>query len=193
MISLFPRCGLVLLCSSESIPVAYTEEKIPQIEKSKCEYHFFRGKRRLQWAFFLNSLDNCSLFNNRPSLRVKLLRDKLSSALTAQALKSFCTFKLWFHCGCSACIVLLLLFIPHIQRLKPGVLNSGPQGPHSCRVYSPACNFLVILKILISLFRCVWLGLKLNSAWKWTVRARVENPWLKLMLFVLMISSVMKL
>ncbi len=29
--------------------------------------------------------------------------------------------------------------------------------------YSPACDFLMILKTLISMLRCVWLGLELNS------------------------------
>ncbi len=35
----------------------------------------------------------------------------------------------------------------------------------------------MILKILISMLRCVWLGLELNSAGKWISRARFEYPW----------------
>ncbi len=38
-------------------------------------------------------------------------------------------------------------------------------------VYRTHCNFLVILKSLINLFRCVLLGLELISAGKWSLRA----------------------
>lgn len=117
-IRLIPHCGLVLRCSSEGIAVAHTEEKISYIEYREGRVAGFQGKKRDCDELFWNSLDNCSLFNNRPSIRVKLLGGNLSSALTVQALKSFCTFKFWFHWGCSACIVLLLLCIPGILRFK---------------------------------------------------------------------------
>ncbi len=42
--------------------------------------------------------------------------------------------------------------------LDAGVGNFGP-----AEFSSPVCGFLVILKTLISFFRCVWLGLELNS------------------------------
>ncbi len=35
----------------------------------------------------------------------------------------------------------------------------------------------MILKTLISMLRCVWLGLELNSAGKWISRARFQHPW----------------
>lgn len=50
------------------------------------------------------------------------------------------------------------------------VSRIGPLSPLSCRVEvqprsnSPTCYCPVVLKTLISLFRCVWLGLKVNSA-----------------------------
>ncbi len=55
-------------------------------------------------------------------------------------------------------------------QFSPGFLKSFPGGPICCRVYlqpwsnSPPCDFLMILKTLISMLRCVWLGLELNSA-----------------------------
>ncbi len=42
---------------------------------------------------------------------------------------------------------------------------------------SPNCDFLMILKTLISMLRCVWLKLELNSAGKWISWARFEDPW----------------
>ncbi len=61
------------------------------------------------------------------------------------------------------------------------ILKSGSQDPLSCRVQlqpwsnSPTCDFLMILKTLISMLRCAWLGLELNSAGKWILRARFED------------------
>lgn len=105
-----------------------------RLRRVKASTRFSGGKGDCNELFW-NSLDNCSLFNNRLSFRVKLLRDKPSSALTAQALKSFSTFKLWFHCICSACIVLLLLLIPHIQRLKYTSFLYG----YSSKPYKACC------------------------------------------------------
>ncbi len=39
---------------------------------------------------------------------------------------------------------------------------------------SPTCDFLMILKTLISMLRCVWSGLELNSSGKWISQAIFE-------------------
>ncbi len=66
-------------------------------------------------------------------------------------------------------IVFCSLHVSH----RTGVLNSGPRDLLSCRDYlHPGLN----LKNSISLFRCVWLRLELNSAGKWISRSRVKHP-----------------
>ncbi len=63
-------------------------------------------------------------------------------------------------------------------KLLKGVIGQGwatsvLERPLSCRVQlqpltnTPTVSFIVILKTLISLVRCVWLGLELNSAGQW--------------------------
>ncbi len=37
----------------------------------------------------------------------------------------------------------------------------------------------MILKTLISILWCVWLGLELNSTGKWISRAKFEDPWFR--------------
>ncbi len=59
----------------------------------------------------------------------------------------------------------------------------GPSRPLSCRDLlqpwknSPARSLLVVLKTMITWFRCVWLGLELNSEGKWPGRAEFARPW----------------
>lgn len=78
--------------------------------------------------------------------------------------------KFW-QCG-KFCVALLL---QHVQ-CRAGIRNSGPWGQLSCWVYvQPWSNFLVSLKSLIFLYRCIRLALELNSSGNWTSRARVEN------------------
>ncbi len=56
------------------------------------------------------------------------------------------------------------------QNYRPVVSNSFPRGPQLCKFSSnqlqltPAWKFLVILNILISWIRCVWLWLELNAS-----------------------------
>ncbi len=61
----------------------------------------------------------------------------------------------------------------HIKRSTKDVLQS--LVPTLNKPHLPVA--LVILKTLISLFRCVWLGLKLNSAGQQPSRTDVTYPW----------------
>ncbi len=58
--------------------------------------------------------------------------------------------------------------------MNGGILKSQKRSNPN---QSPACNFLVILKTLISFFRCDWLGLELNSAGHQPSRTEVAYPW----------------
>ncbi len=53
---------------------------------------------------------------------------------------------------------------------KAGLCNFGPadfsSNPNQTHLYT-FCSFLMILKTLISLFSCVWLGLELHFAGQW--------------------------
>ncbi len=75
---------------------------------------------------------------------------------------------------------------PYFHHFRAVILNSGSRDPLSCRVSlqpwsnSPTFDFLMILKTFISMLRCVWLGLELNSAGKWISRARLGHPYFRL-------------
>ncbi len=72
-----------------------------------------------------------------------------------------------------------IIIILTLEWYSEGFLKSFPGGPICRRVYlqpwsnSPTCDFLIIFKSLISMLRCVWLGLELNSAGV----ARFEDAW----------------
>lgn len=60
---------------------------------------------------------------------------------------------------------------------RAGFLKSGPGGrcPAEFSSNPDQTNLPVTLKTLISLFRCLWFGLKLNSAGKWSSRTGSEE------------------